>query len=36
MNNGLEKTRAMVIAAQFEDKDNWINTINSRYYQYAK
>jgi len=36
MNNGLEKTRAMVIAAQLEDKDNWINTINSRYYQYAK
>jgi len=36
MNNGLEKMGAMIIAAQFEDKDNWINTINSRYYQYAK
>jgi hypothetical protein len=36
MNNGLEKTRAMVIAAQFEDKDSWINTVISLYCRYAK
>jgi hypothetical protein len=36
MNNELEKMGAKIIAAQFQDKDNWINTVNSRYYRYAK
>jgi hypothetical protein len=27
---------AKVIAAQFQDNDNWINTVISRYYRYAK
>jgi hypothetical protein len=36
MNNELKKMGAKLIATQLEDKNNWVNTINSQYYRYAK